>query len=79
MFNVLEIMLIRKSIISFNEINTQIFQNKIKRQSSPRKCLLWFAYNKQMGKNYEYIETLTKNYAYIQKGRGSLVTELAII
>lgn len=37
MFNVLEIMLIRKSIISFNEINIQIFQNKIKRQSSLRK------------------------------------------
>lgn len=37
MFNVLEIMLIRKSIISFNEINIQIFQNKIKRQSSARE------------------------------------------
>lgn len=57
MFNVLEIMLIRKSIISFNEINIQIFQNKIKRQSSVRKkCLLWFAENKQMRKINEYIE-----------------------
>lgn len=37
MFNVLEIMLIRKGIISFNEINIQIFQNKIKGQSSARK------------------------------------------
>lgn len=61
MFNVLEIMLIRKSIISFNETNIQIFQNKIKRQSSLRKNVSYGLHKiNKWEKNHEYIETLTK-------------------